>query len=99
MTLATSLRGQQARLPRPDCKQPHPYANHVEQAARSCNQEKCLAVNTKKSEVVCFNSRADTLPRLYDGDSLPYTESFKYLGMVCDRRLNLSTAAEAALKP
>eukprot|EP00983_Pelagomonas_calceolata_P039135 1137053-Pelagomonas_calceolata.AAC.11 len=27
------------------------------------------------------------------------TDSFKYLGMVCDKRLNLSTAAEAALKP
>eukprot|EP00983_Pelagomonas_calceolata_P030560 958896-Pelagomonas_calceolata.AAC.1 len=55
--------------------------------------------NTKKSEAVCFNSRADSLPQLlYDGDGLPYTDSFKYLGIVCDKRLNLSTAAEAALK-
>eukprot|EP00983_Pelagomonas_calceolata_P001187 40864-Pelagomonas_calceolata.AAC.3 len=31
-------------------------------------------------EAVCFNSRADTLPKLlYDGDNLPYTDSFKYL--------------------
>eukprot|EP00983_Pelagomonas_calceolata_P072752 1151855-Pelagomonas_calceolata.AAC.1 len=43
---------------------------------------KCLTVNTKKSEVICFNSRAETLPQvLYDGDNLPYTDSFKYLGM------------------
>eukprot|EP00983_Pelagomonas_calceolata_P079753 1154840-Pelagomonas_calceolata.AAC.6 len=60
----------------------------------------CLTVNTKKSEVVCFNSRADILPKLlYDGGNLPYTDSFKYLGMVCDKLLNLSTAAEAALEP
>eukprot|EP00983_Pelagomonas_calceolata_P006781 221572-Pelagomonas_calceolata.AAC.4 len=68
MTLAASLRGQQARA--------------------------------IKSEVVCSNSRADSLPQLlYDGDGLPYTDSFKYLGMVCDKCLNLSTAAETALKP
>eukprot|EP00983_Pelagomonas_calceolata_P006123 203998-Pelagomonas_calceolata.AAC.1 len=61
---------------------------------------KCLTINTNKSEVVSFNSRAGALPQLlYDGDSLPYTDSFKYLGLVCDKRLNLSTAAEAALKP
>eukprot|EP00983_Pelagomonas_calceolata_P025306 793916-Pelagomonas_calceolata.AAC.1 len=41
---------------------------------------KCLTANTKKSEVACFNFRADTPPQLlYDGDSLPYTDSFKYL--------------------
>eukprot|EP00983_Pelagomonas_calceolata_P058737 1145619-Pelagomonas_calceolata.AAC.2 len=52
------------------------------------------------SEVVCFKSGADTLPQLlYDGDNLPCTDSFKYLGMVCDKRLNLCSAAEAALKP
>eukprot|EP00983_Pelagomonas_calceolata_P024350 765930-Pelagomonas_calceolata.AAC.1 len=60
----------------------------------------CLTVNTKKSEVVCLNFRTDALPQLlFDGDSLPYTDSFIYLGMVCDKRRNLSTAAEAALKP
>jgi len=32
-------------------------------------------------------------PLVHDGDSLPYTDSFEY------QRLNLSTAAEAALKP
>jgi len=26
-------------------------------------------------------------------------DSFKYLGMVCDRRINLNTAADAALHP
>eukprot|EP00983_Pelagomonas_calceolata_P037897 1136584-Pelagomonas_calceolata.AAC.1 len=61
---------------------------------------KCLTVITQQSGVICFNSEANSLPPLlYDGDSLPYTDSFKYLGMVCDKRLNLSTAAEAALKP
>eukprot|EP00983_Pelagomonas_calceolata_P003878 125859-Pelagomonas_calceolata.AAC.1 len=61
---------------------------------------KCLTVNTKESKVVCFNSRADTLPQLlYDGDSLPCTDSFDYLGTVCDKLLNLSTAATIALKP
>eukprot|EP00983_Pelagomonas_calceolata_P002062 69378-Pelagomonas_calceolata.AAC.1 len=58
-----------------------------------------MPVNIKKSEVVCFNSRAETLPQmLYDGDNLPYTDSFRYLGMVCNNRLNLSTTAEAVLK-
>eukprot|EP00983_Pelagomonas_calceolata_P037683 1136465-Pelagomonas_calceolata.AAC.2 len=52
-----------------------------------------------KLEVVCFNFRADSLlPLSYVGGSLPYTDSFKYLGMACDKRFNLSTAAEAALK-
>ena len=29
---------------------------------------------------------------------LPYTDSFKYLGMVCDKQINLITAADAALR-
>eukprot|EP00983_Pelagomonas_calceolata_P016856 530778-Pelagomonas_calceolata.AAC.1 len=61
---------------------------------------KYLAVNTQKSEVVCFNSRIVRLPPLlFDGDSLSNTNLFRYLGMVCNKPLNLSTAAEAALKP
>ncbi len=43
-----------------------------------------LAVNTQKSEVMCFNSYTSNLPPLfYDGAQLPYTDSFKCLGMVC----------------
>jgi hypothetical protein len=30
---------------------------------------------------------------------LPYMDSFKYLGMVCDKQINLNTAADAALCP
>ena len=33
-----------------------------------------------------------------DGVLLPYTDSFKYLGMVCDKQINLKTAADAALR-
>jgi len=77
--------------------------NHMQQMLDKLQgyaRKKCLTVNTKKTEVVCFNSRSTNLHSLmYDGDRLPYSESFKYLGMVCDKRLNLSTAAEAALKP
>ena len=28
---------------------------------------------------------------------LPYTDFFKYLGMVCDKQINLNTAADATL--
>jgi len=28
-----------------------------------------------------------------------YTDTFKYLGMVCDKNINLTTAADAALRP
>eukprot|EP00983_Pelagomonas_calceolata_P031978 1003217-Pelagomonas_calceolata.AAC.1 len=58
----------------------------------------CVAGRDQQAEQ--SNHVAESLPALlYDGDSLPYTDSFKYLGMVCDERLNLSTAAEAALRP
>jgi hypothetical protein len=30
---------------------------------------------------------------------LPCADSFKYLGMVCDKQINLDTAADAALRP
>jgi hypothetical protein len=30
---------------------------------------------------------------------LPCTVSFKYLGMVCNKQINLNTAADAALRP
>jgi len=53
-----------------------------------------------KSEVTCFNLYSENLPPLYyDGVRLPYTDSFKYLGMVCDRQINLNIATDAALRP
>ena len=62
---------------------------------------KSLTVNTHKSEVMCFKSGSDNrLPPLYyDGTQLSYTDTFKYLGMVCDKNINLTTAADAALRP
>jgi len=33
------------------------------------------------------------------GTQLPYTDTFKYLGMVCDRQVNMDIAADAALRP
>jgi len=67
---------------------------------RAYARRKSLTVNTQKSEVMCFISYASNLPPLfYDGPQLPYTDSFKYLGMVCDRHINLNTAADAALHP
>jgi hypothetical protein len=63
-------------------------------------EKKSLTVNTQKSEVMCFNSNSEILPPLYfDGVMLPYTDSFKYLGMGCDKQINLNTAAGAALCP
>jgi len=51
---------------------------------RAYARRKSLTVNTQKSEV-CFNSHISNLPPLfYDGAQLPYTDSFKYLDMVCD---------------
>eukprot|EP00983_Pelagomonas_calceolata_P035355 1105633-Pelagomonas_calceolata.AAC.1 len=43
---------------------------------------KFLTVNTKKSVIVCFNSKTDNLPPFfYDGEVLPYSNTFRYLGM------------------
>ena len=62
--------------------------------------KKSLVVNTQKSQIVCFNSRSTNLPSfLYDGSPLPYTDHFKYLGMIFDKNLNLSVAGDAALQP
>eukprot|EP00983_Pelagomonas_calceolata_P003167 103638-Pelagomonas_calceolata.AAC.1 len=62
--------------------------------------KKSLVVNTQKSQVMCFNSRSTNLPSFfYDGSPLPYTHHFKYLGMMFDKNLNLSAAADAALQP
>jgi len=49
---------------------------------------------------MCFNSRSDKLPPLYfDGTQLPYTDTFKYLGMVFEKTINLNVAADAELRP
>ena len=62
--------------------------------------QKSLVVNTQKSQVICFNSRSDQLPTFYyNGSPLPYTDHFKYLGMLFDKNLNLSTAIDAAQQP
>jgi hypothetical protein len=59
-----------------------------------------MTVNTQKSDVMCFNSRSDDLPNLYyDGTPLSYINEIKYLGMLCDKSINLNTAADAALRP
>jgi hypothetical protein len=38
-------------------------------------------------------------PLFFDGVQLPYSDTFKYFGMVCDRQMNLNLAADAALRP
>ena len=64
------------------------------------SQSKSLTVNPQKSTIVCFNSRSCNLPTFfYDNQSLPYSDNFKYLGMFCDKSINLNKAAEEALKP
>ena len=64
------------------------------------SRSKYLTVNTQKSVIVCFNSRGSNLPVfLYDNEQIPLSDHFKYLGMFCDKNLNLNKAAEEALKP
>jgi hypothetical protein len=43
---------------------------------------------------MCFNSRIGSFlpPLFFDGTRLPYTDTFKYLGMVCGRQINLNFA-------
>ena len=49
---------------------------------------------------MCFNSDFENLPPLYpDGILLPYTGSFKYLGVVCNKQINLNTVADTKLRP
>ncbi len=49
---------------------------------------------------MCLNSHTNNLPPLfYDGTQPPCTDSFKYMGMVRNRNINLNTAADAALCP
>jgi hypothetical protein len=54
-------------------------------------ERKSLTVNTQKSMVMCLISTSENLPPLcFDGVLLPYTDSFKYLGMVRDKQINLN---------
>jgi len=58
-----------------------------------------LSLSIHKSLRWCAFTYTSNLPPLfYDGVQLPYTDSFKYLGMVCVRRINLNTAADSALR-
>ena len=64
-------------------------------------ERKGLTVNTAKSEVVHFNHKSGSaVPSfLYDGVVLPQKDQFKYLGMLCDKRLDLKVAEEHAVRP
>ena len=69
------------------CPNVHDQLQTMLNRLRVCAHRKSLTVNTHKSEVMCFNSRSDNrLPPLYyDGTQLSYTDTFKYLDMLCDK--------------
>ena len=58
-------------------------------------RNKHLNVNTSKSEVVHFNYAGENVP-VFDvgGATLHHTNSFRYLGMVFYRTLNMAKSAE-----
>jgi len=60
-------------------------------------RKKHLVINTLKSEVVHFNSKGINLPVFTIGsDTLAHKDSFKYLGMMFYRTLNMAKSAENA---
>ena len=63
-------------------------------------RNKHLIVNTFKSEVVHFNSAGENVP-VFDvgGATLHHKDSFRYLGMVFYRTLNMAKSAEHAARP
>ena len=63
-------------------------------------RNKHLIVNTSKSEVVHFNSAGENIP-VFDvgGATLHHKESFRYLGMVFYRTLNMAKSAEHTSRP
>jgi len=63
-------------------------------------RNKHLIVNTSKSEFVHFNSAAKNV-LVFDvgGATLHHKDSFKYLGMVFYRTLNMAKSAEHASRP
>ena len=63
-------------------------------------RNKHLIVNTSKSEVVHFNSAGENVPVFYvGGATLQHKDSFRYLGMVFHRTLNMAKSAEHASRP
>ncbi len=75
--------------------------NHMQtmlKKQRAYTRRKSLSIH--KYEVMCFNYYTNNLPPLFnDGTQFPYADSFKYLGMVYDRHINLNTTIDAALRP
>mmetsp|Transcript_26797 Transcript_26797/g.72348 ORF Transcript_26797/g.72348 Transcript_26797/m.72348 type:complete len:767 (-) Transcript_26797:740-3040(-) len=62
-------------------------------------RKKHLVINTLKSEVVHFNSKGINLPVFTIGsDTLAHKDSFKYLGMMFYRTLNMAKSAENAAR-
>jgi len=63
-------------------------------------RNKQLIVNTSKSEVVHFNSAGENVP-VFDvgGATLHHKDSFRYLGMVFYRTLNMAKSADYAARP
>ena len=63
-------------------------------------RNKHLIVNNSKSEVVHFNSAGENVP-VFDvgGATLHHKDSFRYLGMVFYRTLNMAKSAEHAARP
>ena len=60
-------------------------------------RNKHLIVNTSKSEVVHFNSAGENVP-VFDvgGATLHHKDSFRYLGMVFYRTLNMALPTDHA---
>eukprot|EP00983_Pelagomonas_calceolata_P078401 1154239-Pelagomonas_calceolata.AAC.18 len=57
--------------------------------------KKHLNINTAKSEVVHFSSLGPNLPVFsVDGVPLAHKESFKYLGMLFDKHVNMAKTSE-----
>ena len=63
-------------------------------------RKKSLIVNVAKSEVVHFNSRSAMIPELrFEQAVLACRDSFKYLGMLFTKELNMRKAADLAVQP
>eukprot|EP00983_Pelagomonas_calceolata_P041874 1138243-Pelagomonas_calceolata.AAC.1 len=62
--------------------------------------EEHVILNCPSQELTELCTRTENLPPLFhDGEVLPYCNTFRYLGMMFDKRINLHNAAEEALKP
>jgi hypothetical protein len=57
-------------------------------------RNKHLIVNTSKSEVVHINSAGENVPVFDVGGATLHHDSFRYLGMVFYRTLNMAKSAE-----